>query len=228
MTTIYDAVDVAAIPANAQTILAYIDGRYQTYNAVKARFPNARVLTITTDGLHKADICDVESQDATPAVAARGVKNKLYRTVYSDRSTKASLDAALAQEKWDWYAAAPGSPAQVIAGSVATQYSWPGYGSPGNYDISVCLDSWLNGLTPTPTPTPTPTGGKMPDPKLYPGLYIRWCYRFLLYRAVDKDGYANDSAFLANGGNPEQLYINIQDSPEGLACIAGQRKSLGF
>ena len=83
MSTIYDAVDVAAIPANAQIILAYIDGYYQTYSAVRARFPNALILTVTTTGLNAADICDVESGDATPAIAAKGVAAGLYKTVYS-------------------------------------------------------------------------------------------------------------------------------------------------
>lgn len=77
-------------------------------------------------------------------------------------------------------------------------------------------------------PTPNPTGDAMPDPKQYPGLYIRWCYRFLLYREVDPGAYGNDMTFLSNGGNPEQLFVNIQDSAEGVAAIKAQRKVFGI
>jgi hypothetical protein len=240
MTTIFDAVDVAAIPANASVILAYIDGGYRTYNAVTARFPKARVLTITTTGLNKADICDVESQDATPAIAARGVRAGLYRTVYSDRSTKPALDAALAGLQWDWYAAAPGSPAKVIAGSIATQYAWPGYGSPGNYDVSVCLDSWLNGSpapgpapSPVPPTPPTPSAPKFPS-ELFamlasdPGFAVRFLYRFALHREVDGAGFAANMKWLAAGGDLNTVLANLQDSGEGQAVIKAERKLLGI
>ena len=166
--TIFDAVDVPAIPADAQTILAYIDGGYVTYAAVKARFPNARILTVTTNGKNRADICDVESGDATPAIAAAGVRAGLYPTVYSALSTRGALTAALWGLEWNWYAADPTGVPHIVPGSVATQYAWPGYGSPGNYDISLAEDAWLNPPAPPPPPTPqetdvliasTPNGG---------------------------------------------------------------------
>ena len=50
LATVYDAVDVSAIPADAKIVLAYIDGNYVTYPACQARFPKAQILTVTTTG----------------------------------------------------------------------------------------------------------------------------------------------------------------------------------
>ena len=161
MTTIYDAVDVAAIPASATTILAYIDGNYVTYPAARKRFPSARILTVTTSGKNAADICDVESQDATPAIAAAGVRAGLYHTVYSDVSTKPALDSALSGLAWQWYAAHPTGVPHLEPNSVATQYAWPGYGSPGNYDISMTNGTYPNAPAPQPAPpVPQPPLGE--------------------------------------------------------------------
>lgn len=154
MTTIYDAVDVSAIPSSATTILAYIDGNYVTYPAVRSRFPNARILTVTTNGKNHADICDVESHDATPDIAAAGVRAGLYPTVYSDTSTKPALDSALSGLTWQWYAADPTGVPHLVPDSVATQYAWPGFGSPGNYDISTTNGTYPSPPPPIPAPTP--------------------------------------------------------------------------
>lgn len=151
---IYDAVDVPAIPADATVILAYIDGGYITYQAVRDRFPNALILTITTTGWNSADICDVESGDATPAIAAAGVRDGLFRTVYSAWSNKGALDS-LISGAWHWFAADPTGHLHLAPGSVATQWAWPGLGSPGNYDISTTDGVWPNTPVP-PTPTPPP------------------------------------------------------------------------
>lgn len=153
MATIYDAVDVAAIPAGAETVLAYIDGDFQTLGAVRARFPHATILTVTTNGRNRANICDVESGDATPAIAAEGVRDGLYKTAYSAKSNKGPLDAAMGALNWDWYAADPTGEEHLDSDSVATQWAWPGHGSPGNFDISVTNGTWPN-VAPVPAPTP--------------------------------------------------------------------------
>lgn len=227
---IYDAVDVSAIPRNAQVILAYIDGGYVTLATVRAQFPNARIITVTTNGLNRADLCDVESGDATPAVAAQGVRNGLYVNVYSDRSTKPSLDAALAGLAWNWYCAAPGTSANLQPGSVATQFAWPGFGSPGNYDISVADPTWLNGPTPAP---PVPSSGlnfleeMLAMATADPGFTVRYLYRFCLGREVDAPGFATYVTALSNGTmTANDVMAALQDSPEGQAVIAAQRADL--
>lgn len=153
---IYDAVDVGAIPATAQAVLAYLDGGYVTLPAVRARFPHAQVLTVTTTGHSRADICDVESGDATPSIAAQGVRSGLYRTIYSATSTYGALRAALAGLAWDWFAADPTGVAHVVPGSVATQWAWPGHGSPGNFDISETNGVWPGSPAPSPAPPAPP------------------------------------------------------------------------
>ena len=81
----------------------------------------------------------MESGDATPAGAAAWVRAGKGRGVYSDTSTKSALDAALKGLNWWWFAADPTGVPHIAAGSLATQWAWPGHGSPGNYDISAAL-----------------------------------------------------------------------------------------
>ena len=149
MATIYDAVDVSAIPSNATTILAYIDGKWPTLAAAKARFPHATILTVTTNGFNEADICDVESGDATPAIAAAGVKHGLYDTVYCARSNLGELVTAMSDLAWNWYCADWTGVEHLVPGSVATQWATPGLGATGNYDISVTNGTWPNPPAPT-------------------------------------------------------------------------------
>lgn len=226
MTTIYDAVDVAAIPASAQIILAYIDGGYRTFNAVRARFPNALILTVTTNGLNSADICDVESGDATPAIAARGVAAGLYGTVYSDTSTHGALVAAI-RGAWQWYAADPTGTPHLVPGSVATQWAWPGHGSPGNYDISVTNGVYPNAPAPVTPPNPQPAPAPGVDDMTHDWL-IRNCYRVVLHREVDSGGYTTWANFLQGGGDPGEMWAQVQDSAEGQAVLAAERNLLGL
>ena len=154
--TIYDSVSIEAIPADATALLAYIDGNYQTYNAARARFPTATILTVTVTGRSRANIIDVEGGDATPLVAAQWVRSGLGDTIYSSLSTKPSLDEALAGMWWNWYAADPTGWPHIVVGSVATQWGWPGIGSPGAYDISWANATWLAPPAPAPVPKPPP------------------------------------------------------------------------
>lgn len=217
LVTIYDAVDVPAIPSTAEVVLAYIDGIYVTYPAVRFRFPNATILTTTTSGTHPADLCDVESGDATPEIAAQGLRNGLYalRTLYSDLSTKPALDKACEGLEWFWFAANPTGIPHLAPGSVATQWAWGSLGqAPGNFDISVGLASWLDPTPPGPPPPP-PTEEDMP-------LYCTNSAKTGFVVAADlshKQGIPDGQdagALLASG-----LYKVVQLSDEMLALIPG-------
>jgi len=151
---VYDSTTPAAIPRDAAAVLAYVDGAYAQEAAVRAMFPAAAVLTVTTTGLCRALICDVEHGDATPRVAAAGVRAGWYRTVYSALATKPALDVEMGRTPWTWFAADPTGTEHIVPGSVATQYAWPGRGSPGHYDISVTDGTWPLVRPPTP-PQPT-------------------------------------------------------------------------
>jgi hypothetical protein len=152
LTTIYDSVSVAAIPADATAVLAYVDGRYANLTQVAARFPHARILTVTVTGSVHADVADVEAGDLTPqggaAVLARGVTQCLYSSVATLPALKAAVGHPFA-----WFAADWTGTEHLVPGSVATQWAAPGHGSPGNYDISSALTSWLY---PQPSPKPQP------------------------------------------------------------------------
>lgn len=153
MTTGYDAVEVAALPPGGGFYLAYLDGAWPTYAAVKARFPTSNIVTVTVTGNLAADIVDVESGDVTPQDAAAWLRAGKGKGVYSDTSTKPALDVACAGLSWWWFAADPTGVPHIVPGSLATQYAWPGHGSPGNYDISQAV-TFPN---PPPPPAPIPT-----------------------------------------------------------------------
>lgn len=146
----YDAVDVSALPSGGAFYLGYLDGAWPNFEAVKAKFPYATVLSVTVTGGNHADIIDVESGDATPAGAASWVRAGMGKGVYSDTSTKSALDAALSGLDWWWFAAHPTGVPHIYPGSLATQYAWPGHGSPGNFDISQAISF------PPPAPAPPP------------------------------------------------------------------------
>ncbi len=149
---IYDAVQVSAIPSNATTILAYVDGRYRTYAAVKARFPQARILTVSTTGATPANILDVEPGNIQPQGARLWVEAGFGHIIYSDRADKVRLDQALAGLTWQWYAADPTGVAHLVPDSIATQWAWPEHGSPGNYDMSVAATTAIATTTTTTVP----------------------------------------------------------------------------
>ena len=215
MPTGYDAVDVSALPPGGDFYLAYLDGAWPTYQAVRAKFPKAQVLSVTVTGKLPADIIDVETGDATPAGAAAWVRAGKGKGVYSDTSTHPALVSALAGLDWWWYAADPTGVPHIVPGSLATQWAWPGHGSPGNYDISQSIP-----VAPPPHP--------QEPPEMTDALYIRWCYMSILCRPVDAVGFAANMKWLAAGGSREQVYTNLCDSAEGQHVIAARRKSLGL
>jgi hypothetical protein len=173
MRTFYDAITPANIPANAQGVCGYVDGRYAWSAADWARFPHAvkariAVFSSTNDG----HILDVEAGCSTPGNApgwvVRRRKAGIDPTVYCSLSAWPTVRAAFARAKvaephW-WIAAYPGNGAVLYPGSVAHQYA-----NPGPVDISVVADYWpgvdhtpaSGPASPFPTITPTP-GADMP------------------------------------------------------------------
>lgn len=156
MLTMFDAVTVGNIPADAQYVALYIDG-YNNYPAGKARFPHATILTITVAGA-VADCCDCESGAMTPAGAVQWVADRLAAgawrpCVYADASTWDGDLWAPLEHYGDkirrWVAAYPGTGVNIPAGYDAHQYST------GNLDTSVCLDNFFAAK---PSPPPVPRG----------------------------------------------------------------------
>lgn len=98
---LYDDTNLSLIPANAQAVAGYVNGRWPTYPQVVQRWPNAKHLSIDVTGASNADCLDVERGDATNAHAGDWVKRQLQRgvhkpVVYTSLSNVAALLSALA------------------------------------------------------------------------------------------------------------------------------------
>lgn len=77
----YDAVNVTAIPRDAEAVAGYVNGRWPTYWALVTEFPQAKKLSIAVDAFHDADCLDVERFDASPDQAPAWVKKQIARGV---------------------------------------------------------------------------------------------------------------------------------------------------
>lgn len=63
----YDAVTPANLPSGGDLYAGYVDGHYANVAQIQARFPDAKVVTITVIGGNQvADVVDVETGDVTP------------------------------------------------------------------------------------------------------------------------------------------------------------------
>lgn len=79
--TMYDSVDLTQIPKNAKAVAGYVNGRWPTYPSLKARFPQAKRISIAVTANRDAECLDVEKWDATPDQASAWVKRQLARGV---------------------------------------------------------------------------------------------------------------------------------------------------
>lgn len=70
MITMYDSVDLSQVPANAQAVAVYVDGRFANVAQARARFPKAHILSIAVFARDDADCLDIERGNATPDQAA--------------------------------------------------------------------------------------------------------------------------------------------------------------
>lgn len=164
MATMYDSISVASYPATTTLALAYVDGQWPDAKAVQARFPKARVFTLTTSvaGSDAAEGYDCEKGDGdaltATAWAQRKIAAKVRPLIYCSRIGTAGYG-------WPWVLAnlkAVGVPqsavdfgiadatgiAHLVPGSVFTQW---GQGGKGAYDISM-----TNGVWPPTAPQPAP------------------------------------------------------------------------
>lgn len=70
MITMYDSVNISQIPAGAQAVAGYVDGRFANVAELRDKFPGAHILSIAVNAAHDADALDVEQGDAAPGQAA--------------------------------------------------------------------------------------------------------------------------------------------------------------
>ncbi len=110
----------------------------------------------------------------------------------------------------------------------AWQYAWQGIvpGITGYVD----LDRWLDDIS---YQTffgihSVPSFMEVLMPVSDPNFAVRFLYRFCLHREVDPVGEAHYVGVLNQGGSLDSVMASLQDSPEGQAVIAAERKSLGL
>jgi hypothetical protein len=77
--TMYDAIDVDAIPAGAAAVAGYVGGQWPTYEALLKRFPKAHHVSIAINPLEDAHVLDIERGDANPADAPPWVHRQHVR-----------------------------------------------------------------------------------------------------------------------------------------------------
>jgi len=96
----YDDVNVALIPKDAEAVAGYVDGHWKTWERIVTAFPKARHLSIAVFASDDARCLDVEPGDATPAQAASWVRRQKQRgekkpVVYTNASSGQALINAL-------------------------------------------------------------------------------------------------------------------------------------
>jgi len=160
--TMFDGVTPGAVPAGAQLYAGYLDGMYQSYSALAARYPDAVHVPIAVSAyLNAGAVLDVEAGDATSEQAVNWVLLRRLTgadpTVYCNTSTWSYVRAAFqthdVPEPHYWVAQYVADPTRVPAiptGAVALQYY-----DYGGYDASVVLDHWPGVDLPLPTTPPT-------------------------------------------------------------------------
>lgn len=95
----FDDVDVALLPAGFDAYAGYVDGIFANLSQVKARFPNAHILTIAVRSSDVADALDVEPGDAVNADAPAWFKKALAAGVTKPcfYTSASNVDALVAE-----------------------------------------------------------------------------------------------------------------------------------
>ncbi len=148
----YDSTTAADIPAGAQMVAGYVDGRYAWSSSDWARFPNAvHVRIAAAPNTNEGHVLDVEQGAAAPddlpvwltVRRAAGVDPSAYVNRSNWQAARdACARAGVAEPHW-WLAAYDGV-AEIPAGTVAKQYADEAMTtSPhGHFDLSAVADFW--------------------------------------------------------------------------------------
>lgn len=145
MRKMYDSVNPARIPRDAQMVAGYVNGPYKWSAADWALFPNAVHVGIAVrasfDG---GEVLDVEPGDATPAQAVEWVRMRRARgvdpTVYCSESTWPTVVRAFASAGVvppHYFIAHYDGDERIPIGAVAKQYR-----NTPDWDLSSVADYW--------------------------------------------------------------------------------------
>jgi hypothetical protein len=161
MRVMYDDIYAANVPANGDLYAGYDDGHWPDADALQVRFPNKRVVRVTTNPHNIfGDVLDCETGDAKPTDVpvwltkrrALGGDPSIYCSEFSATGI-AAVEAACkaANVRFDrahWWRANYNSHALLEVGESAHQWR-----DVGPYDSSVVADYWP-GIDPAPVVNP--------------------------------------------------------------------------
>lgn len=180
--TMFDDITVTALPTGGSYAYAgYINGMWPTFDALKERFPHARLLDVAVFASGNATCLDIERGDATiaeaPAWFERQVARGVYRPVfYIQASNMKALELELAAAHIErsayrlWIAhytrqphlCSPKTCGYGRTRADATQWTQTALGV--NLDQSILLPDFFDPRpvvkppAPKPVPTPAPVG----------------------------------------------------------------------
>lgn len=215
----YDAAAAELAPPGADLYAGYVDGNYQSYNQLRARFPGKLVIPIAVFASTDAGIIfdgppDNGTWDHVVDWVVMRRRAGVDPTVYTDSDqwtlAVSTFNArGVVPPHW-WIANWNGQP-NIPAGAVGHQYANIGE----RYDISIVVDHWP-GVDPAPAPAPAPppphpvAPPPPPAPKPVPVEDEE-----MIMLAVEPSGNNQPGIWLLSGS----LYAHVTEPASGVALL---------
>lgn len=165
MFTMYDSVDLSQVPNAPHAVAAYINGKDANYEEAKRRFPHARILRISVEGIVPADMYDVEKGDYNPeqvpdlyrcakehGIWRPGFYGQLSGVMPAIKNNLNKIAGLVREDVRLMVAYYNGTP-DLPHGYDAHQFTDRALGR--NLDESICADTFFQPIHPTP-PAPHP------------------------------------------------------------------------
>ena len=201
----YDGVEADSVPAGAAIYAGYVDGNWQSFDALVSEYPAALHVSVCVTSADSARVLDVESGDASPdeapawASRQRAAGNP-YPVVYMNESTWSSVRSAFSAQgvaaPLYWVADYVDDPTKVPDipdGAIALQYY-----DYGGYDASVVADYWpgLDAAPVTASPYDEDEYMQIEPLSVHPGEYAFAFAPDMTEMVLVADGYGNPPASL--------------------------------
>lgn len=160
MRTMYDAINMEAIPSFATMVGYYVDGIYANGTAARQRFPNAQLVGISAIGTNDGIVGDCEPGAIWPVNAivdwvlmrrAAGIDPTAYMNLNTWPLVISAFIGRGVTEPHYWVAQYNGI-TYIPPGAVAKQYADPAVHGTGEFDLSVVSDYWPGVDTIAPDP----------------------------------------------------------------------------
>jgi hypothetical protein len=102
--TMFDSINLAMLPNGAAAYGGYVNGNWPTFDALKARFPSAHLLSIAVSAGADADCLDCETGDATLAQAPAWFRRQKIRgvslpAIYTQATNLIALERIMAANR---------------------------------------------------------------------------------------------------------------------------------